>query len=88
MSPWRRLDGIPAASSFTRASRSMSDERSMPIACWRRAAEQLDHPAGAGADVDQPAERLVAERAADRLLDLAFGDVKRADLVPDVRRAT
>ena len=32
MSPWRRLDWIPAASSFTRASRSISEERSMPTA--------------------------------------------------------
>ena len=45
--------------------------------------EQLDHPAGAGADIDQAAERPVAERVVDRPLDLAFGDVERADLVPD-----
>ena len=73
---------MPAASSLTRARRSISDERSMPIACARARAEQFDHPAGAGADVDQPAERPLAERAVDRALDLAFGDMERADLVP------
>ena len=82
MSPWRRLDAMPAASSLTRARRSISDERSMPIACARARAEQLDHPPGAGADIDQPAERRAAERPVDRPLDLAFGDMKRADLVP------
>ena len=51
----------------------------------RARAEQLDHPARAGADIDEAAERALAERAIDRALDLAFGDVKRADLVPDVR---
>ena len=50
----------------------------------RARAEQLDHPAGAGADVDQPAERSLAERSVDRALDLAFGDMERADLVPDL----
>ena len=44
--------------------------------------EQLDHSAGAGADIDQPPERPVAERALHRLLDFAFGDVERADRVP------
>ena len=73
---------MPAASSLTRASRSISDERSMPIAWLARGPEQLDHPAGAGADVDQPAERTAAERAVDRPLDLALRDVERADLVP------
>ena len=47
-------------------------------------AEQLDHPAGAGADVDEAAEDAVAERPVDRPLDLALGDVQRADLVPDL----
>ena len=82
MSPWRRLEAMPAASSLTRASRSISDERSMPIACGRARPEQFDHPPGAGADVDQPPERPLAQRALDRLLDLALGDVERADRVP------
>ena len=47
-------------------------------------AEQLDHPAGAGADVDEPAEMALAERPVDRPLDLALGDVQRADLVPNL----
>ena len=78
---------MPAASSFTRASRSISDERSMPIAWLERGPEQLDHPAGAGADVDQPAERPLAKRAVDRALDLALGDVERTNLVPDLGMA-
>ena len=48
----------------------------------RRRGEQFDHPAGAGADVDQAAERGLAERAATRRLDLALGDVERAQRVP------
>ena len=57
----------------------------MPIALSARGAEQFDHPPGAGADIDQPADRLVAKRRGDRLLDLAFGDVERADAVPGRR---
>ena len=48
----------------------------------RARAEQFDHPPGAGADIDQPAERPLAKRAVDRALDLALGDVERADRVP------
>ena len=47
----------PAWASLTRASRSISGERSTPSDRLARRAEQLDHPSGAGADVDQPAER-------------------------------
>ena len=36
----------------------------------------------AGADIDQAAERSFAQRIVDRPLDLAFGDMERADLVP------
>ena len=54
----------------------------MPIEWLARGAEQLDHPPGAGADIDQPPDRPAAERLVDRLFDLAFGDVERADLVP------
>src|SRR3546814_5861000 len=42
-------------------------------------AEQLDHTAGAGADVDEPADRPVSESAGDRRLDLALGDVERSE---------
>ena len=59
MSPWRRLaPRNPLASNLTRASRSISDERSIPIALSARGAEQFDHPPGAGADIDQPPDRL------------------------------
>ena len=45
--------------------------------------EQFDHPPGAGADVDQAADRRVRRaRGGDRRLDLALGDVERAQRVP------
>ena len=78
---------MPAASSLTRARRSISDERSMPIAWLERGPNSSIIRPGAGADVDQPAERPLAERAVDRALDLALGDVERADLVPDLGMA-
>ena len=49
------------------------------------AAEQFDHPAGSGTDVDEASERLIDRCAGDGLLDFALGDVERADLVPDLR---
>ena len=52
-----RAEQIPTASSLARASRSISDERSMPIALSARGREQFDHPPGAGADIDQPPDR-------------------------------
>ena len=87
MSPWRRLDWIPAASSFTRASRSISDERSMPIAWLARGPNSsIIRPVPVPISTRRPSGRL-AERAVDRALDLAFGDMERADLVPDLRVA-
>ena len=46
------------------------------------AAEQFEHAAGAGAEIQQRTERLVGERCADRLLDRRVGDVQLADAVP------
>ena len=84
MSPWRRLDGFPAASSFTRASRSISDERSMPMASnASRPNSSIIRPVPVRC---RPGDRAAdRERAADGLLDLALGHVERADLVPDLR---
>ena len=87
MSPWRRLDGDPGRlelhprqpQHFRRAVDADRLARTRP--------EQLDHPPGPGADVDQPAERALAKRAVDRALDLAFGDMERTDLVPDLGMA-
>ena len=45
-------------------------------------AEQLEHAAGAGAEIEQRAERPVGERGADRRLHRLVGDVQRADAVP------
>ena len=44
--------------------------------------EQLEHAPGAGAEIEQRADRLLDERGADRLLDRLVGDVQLADAVP------
>ena len=83
MSPWRRLDGDARGLELD-ARQAQHFRRAVDPDRLRRArAEQLDHPPGAGADVEQPAERSRAERSINRALDLAFGDMERADLVPD-----
>ena len=45
-------------------------------------AEQFQHAAGAGAEIEQRAERPVGERVADRVLDRLVGDMQLADAVP------
>jgi hypothetical protein len=45
-------------------------------------AEQFEHTPGAGAEIEQGAERLVGERGADRLLDRIVRDMQFADPVP------
>ena len=87
MSPWRRLDVNARGFELDprqpqHLGRAVDADR---LGCAR--AEQLDHPAGAGADVDQAAERPFAKRAVDRPLDLALGDMERADLVPHLGMA-
>ncbi len=44
--------------------------------------EQFEHPAGAGAEIEQRPDRLVGERRADRLLDGGVGDMELADAIP------
>ncbi len=56
----------------------------MPIASLGKRAEQLDHPPGAGPDIDQRVEGAVTDRALDRTLHFGFGHVQRADGVPDI----
>ena len=74
---------MPAASSLTRARRSISDERSMPIAWLARGPNSsIIRPVPVPMSTSR-AERPLAERPVDRPLDLALGDVERADLVPD-----
>ena len=50
-------------------------------------AEQFEHAPGAGAEIEQRADRLVGERRADRFLDRGVGDMQLADAVPLARRA-
>ena len=77
---------MPAASSFTRARRSISDERSMPIAWLARGPNSsIIRPVPVPMSTSRPSGRSPSARSM-ALLDLAFGDVERADLVPDVRR--
>src|SRR4029078_5798241 len=45
-------------------------------------AEQFEHTPSAGAEIEQGAERLVAERGADRLLHRIVRDMQFADPVP------
>lgn len=48
----------------------------------RPAAEQFQHPTGAGADIDERAERSLRQQFAYGALNLRFGDVQRANGVP------
>ena len=82
MSPWRRLDCDAGRLELDPRQPQHLRRAVDPDRLAGARAEQLDHPAGAGADIDQPAERSLAERAVDRALDFAFGDMERADLVP------
>ena len=82
MSPWRRLEHPRLleldAGEAEHLGRLVDADR-----IGRAGREQFDHPAGAGADVDQAPKRPLAKRPVDRLLDIAFGDMERANLVPD-----
>ena len=44
--------------------------------------EEFEHAAGAGAEIEQRADRLVGKRRADRFLYGGIGDVQLADAVP------
>ncbi len=74
MSP--RLSGRqlrkPVRSRLTRATASISRERSTPTACSTPRPEQLEHPAGAGADVEEIANALRRQQRDERRLDLAL----------------
>ena len=48
----------------------------------RAGREQLEHAPGAGAEIDQQREGPRPKRLVHRSLDLFFGDMQRADLVP------
>ena len=45
-------------------------------------AEQFEHAPGAGAEIEQRADRPIGERGLDRALDRRVGDVQAADAVP------
>ncbi len=44
--------------------------------------KQFEHAAGAGAEIEQRADRPVGERGADGVFDRGVGDMELADAVP------
>ena len=67
--------------------RSISDERSMPIAWLARGPNSsIIRPVPVPMSTSRPSGAL-AKRQVDRALDLAFGDMERADLVPHLGMA-
>ena len=69
-----------------RASASIAGLWSTPIARSAQRRGELQHAAGAGAKIEQGADRLVADHRHDRRLDPLLRGVQGADIVP-VRRA-
>ena len=82
MSPWRMSAlSMPARARLARASASISRRLVDADRLLDLGRQHFEQPAGAGADVEQPAgaDRQVM---GERPLDLAVGDVQRAQLVP------
>ena len=83
MSPWRSsAASSPASASLARARRSISGLRSMPSA-WSAPGpnNSIIRPVPVPMSTSRPIGAS-AERAGDRRLDLALGDVERAQRVP------
>ena len=83
MSPWRSsAASSPASASLARARRSISGLRSMPSACSAAGPNNSSiRPVPVPMSTRRPIGAL-AKRAATRRLDLALGDVERAQRVP------
>ena len=67
----------PRAGQRQHVERKIEAEAALDIA-----GEQFQHAAGAGAEIEQRADRLVGERGADRVLHRGVGDMQLADAVP------
>ena len=67
----------PGAGERQHVERQIEAEAALDVGC-----EQFEHAAGAGAEIEQRADRLVGKRRADRFLDGGVGDVQLADAVP------
>ena len=67
----------PGARERQHVAREVEAEAALDVA-----GEELQHAPGAGAEIEQRADRLVAERRADRRFDRGVGDVQLADAVP------
>ena len=83
MSPCRTLQWRRPARSRRGARQQQHVEREIDAeAALEIGAEHFQHAAGAGAEIEQRAERPVGQRVADRGLDRLVGDVQLADAVP------
>ncbi len=83
MSPWRTLQCRKPGAVEPRARQRQHVERNIeaePALDVR--AEQFQHAAGAGAEIEQRADRPVGERGADRVLHRFVGDMQLADAIP------
>ena len=81
--PAARCNGASPARSMPRARQQQHVERqSMPSPRSMFGAEQFEDAAGAGAEIEQRAERLARRALADRALHRLVGDVQLADAVP------
>ena len=83
MSPWRTLQFLQAGAVEPGARQRQHVERQIEAeAALDVGREQFEHAAGAGAEIEQRAERLVGQRRADRVFDRGVGDMQLADAVP------
>ena len=83
MSPCRTLQCLQAGALQPVARQQQHVEREIEAEpALDLGAEQFEHAAGAGAEIEQRAERLVGERGADGVFDRLVGDVQLADAVP------
>ena len=83
MSPWRTLQCFKPGAVEPRAGERQHVERQIeaePALDIGR--EQFEHAPGAGAEIEQRADRLVGERRADGVFHRGVGDVELADAVP------
>ncbi len=88
MSPCRSsMRDRPAFSRLARATDSIAWLASNPDGARCARSQQLEHAAGAGAEIEQIDDGLVAKRLENRVLDHVLGRVKGAQAVPFGREA-
>ena len=83
MSPWRTLQWRKPGALEAGAGEQQHVERQIDAeAALEIGAEHFQHAAGAGAEIEQRAERPLRQRLADRAFDRLVGDMQLADAVP------